>query len=268
MSPVLSAPSGIYDSLLNITIDNPNASNSEIRYTLDGSEPTSSSALYNGSPIPIFMNSVMKARCFSADLLPSESACASYLLGIHHTTPIISITTENTNLYGPTGIFENWDKDWERAAYVDYFNEQRELRFSQHSGMQVDGGWGGSRYQPQHSFRLEFDNNILGDGAIHDSIIPFRPLRTKYSNFYMRNGSNQYLVFPYKDAFQTQAMAGTTHNYHSAWRPATVYINGGYFGLYELREKFDEEYFQEHDGADPDSLDILSLSAWEGFILR
>ena len=268
LSPVLSAPSGIYDSLLNITIDNPNASNSEIRYTLDGSEPTSSSALYDGSPIPIFMNSVMKARCFSADLLPSESACASYLLGIHHTTPIISITTENTNLYGPTGIFENWDKDWERAAYVDYFNDQRELRFSQHSGMQVDGGWGGSRYQPQHSFRLEFDNNILGDGAINDSIIPFRPLRTKYSKFYMRNGSNQYLFFPYKDAFQTQAMAGTTHNYHSAWRPATVYINGGYFGLYELREKFDAEYFQEHDGADPDSLDILSLSAWEGFILR
>ncbi len=266
--PILSLPSGLYDSLLTITIDNPNGAVAQIRYTLDGSEPNSTSPIYNESPITVFTNTVIKARCFSNELLPSESACASYLLGVNHTTPIISIVTDNSNLYGPNGIFDNWSEDWERAAYVDYFNEERELRFSQNSGMQVDGGWGGSRYHPQHSFRLELDNNILGDGPINDSIIPFRQERTLYSRFYLRNGSNQYLVFPYKDAYQTQAMAGTTHNYHSAWRPTTVYINGGYFGLYELREKFDAEYFQVHDGADPDSTDILSLSAWNNFILR
>jgi hypothetical protein len=38
--------------------------------------------------------------------------------------------------------------------------------------------------------------------------------------------------------------------------------------LYELREKFDEEYFEVHDGADPDSLNLLSLSAWYNFALR
>ena len=57
-------------------------------------------------------------------------------------------------------------------------------------------------------------------------------------------------------------MAGETNAYHSAWRPATVYINGSYFGLYELREKFDTEYFETLEGADPDSTDILSLSAF------
>ena len=63
-------------------------------------------------------------------------------------------------------------------------------------------------------------------------------------------------------------MAGETNAYHSAWRPVSVYINGSYFGLYELREKFDTEYFETLEEADPDSTDILSLSAWYGGALR
>ncbi|MBK9458380.1 MAG: hypothetical protein IPN94_02825 [Sphingobacteriales bacterium] len=39
-------------------------------------------------------------------------------------------------------------------------------------------------------------------------------------------------------------------------------------GLYELREKFDTEYFKTLEGADADSTDILSLSAWGGGVLR
>jgi len=268
LSPVISVPSGIYNTSLQVSIDNPNGNSSQIRYTLDGSEPVDTSLLYNGTPIDIFYSTSLKARVFYPGVLPSESAVASYLLGANHVTPILGITTANSNLYGDIGIFDHWDRDWQRAAYVDYFDSLRTHKFSTHSGIQVDGGWGGSRYQPQHSFRLEFDNSNLGDGAIHDSIIPFRKNRTKYSNFYLRNGSNQYLVLPYKDAFQNQAMSGTTKNYYSAWRPVSVYINGGYFGLYELREKFDAEFFEIHDGADPDSLDILSLSAFQGFVLR
>jgi hypothetical protein len=134
--------------------------------------------------------------------------------------------------------------------------------------MQVDGGWGGSRSHPQHSFRLEFDHSVLGQGSVGGQFIPNRPNRQTFSNFYLRNGSNQFLVFPYKDAVQEECMSGTTKNYYSAWRPISVYINGQYFGLYELREKFDDEYFLTLEGAHPDSVDILSLSAWQNFVLR
>jgi len=64
------------------------------------------------------------------------------------------------------------------------------------------------------------------------------------------------------------AMSNGMKNYYSAWRPISVYINGQYFGLYELREKFDPEMFEILDGASESSTDILSLSAWYGFVLR
>jgi hypothetical protein len=178
------------------------------------------------------------------------------------------VITDQSNLYGEKGIFDNWWTEWERTAYVEYFDSLQNLVFSQRTGMQIDGGWGGARYQPQHSFRLELDDGVLGDGSIEYPLIPGRPDRLKYSRFYLRNGSNQYLVFPYKDACQVTAMGNGTKNYYSAWRPVSVYINGNYFGLYELREKIDAEYFDIYDGADNDDIDLLSVSAFYGFVLR
>ena len=84
----------------------------------------------------------------------------------------------------------------------------------------------------------------------------------------MRNGSNQYLALPYKDAAQVRMMSEGTNNYFSAWRPVTVYINGQYHGLYELREKFNSEKFEILDNASEDDMDLLSLSYYYGGVLR
>lgn len=267
-APQFSMASGIYTGSFTVAISHTNAPSAQVRYTLNGNEPTSVSPLYTGTPITINNSEVLKARVFDTGFLPSPVEVASYLINIDHTTPIISLTTPQSNLYGATGIFDNWWQDWQRNAHIDYFDSTEQLIFSQHTGIQMDGGWGGSRSHPQKSFRLELDNGVLGEGTIYDTIIPNRPNRTKYSTFYLRNGSNQFNVLPYKDAVQVESMAGATNGYHSAWRPVTVYINGEYHGLYELREKFDEEYFEVHDGADPDSLNLLSLSAWYNFALR
>jgi len=131
----------------------------------------------------------------------------------------------------------------------------------------MDGGWG-SRGLPQRPFRIKFDDGVLGQGPISGFIIPDRPNRNQYSDFMLRNGSNQYLILPHKDAAQTKMMGDGTNNYYSAWRPATVYINGEYWGLYELREKFNTEMFELSENATESSIEILSSSAQYGFQLR
>jgi hypothetical protein len=269
LDPSFDVPPGLYLGAQQVTITNPNTVSSEIRYTLDGSDPTPSSALYTpGSPVSIVYAQVLKAKAFGAGYLPSNTTSSSYLIGVSHTTPILSVVTDDNNLYGPSGIFDNWQFDWEKAAHVDYFDEQQQLLFSQNAGMQIDGGAGGSRSHPQHSFRIELDDPVLGEGKVNHALIPNKPFRDEFSKLYLRNGSNQYLVLPYKDAVQVETMCGETNTYYSAWRPVTVYINGQYFGLYELREKYDTDFFEQTDGADPDSMDLLSLSYWNGSVLR
>lgn len=267
-APAFSVTSGFYELPFTVSIVDSNGGSSSVRYTLDGSDPNDSSALYSGTPLQISFTTVVRAKAFQAGVLPSPVVSASYFMGVEHATPVLSVITDNTNLFGPSGIFDNWWTDQKRAAYAEYFDSTYQLVFSQPAGMQVDGGAGGSRSQPQHSFRLEMTNGVLGGDPVDYALIPDRPGRTRYSNIYLRNGSNQYLTLPYKDAAQVKMMCKETNNYYSAWRPVSVYLNGSYFGLYEMREKWDAEYFKTLENANPDSTSILSLSFWYGSTLR
>jgi hypothetical protein len=268
LEPVVDVPAGIYSSPITVTLSNPNQIASTIYYTLNGSDPDNSSIVYNGQPITVSSSKVLKARVINTDNLPSKIKSASYLFDIEHTTPIISVITANSNLYGANGMFDNWWLDMDKPAFIDFFDSTNQLIFSKNVGIQMDGGAGGSRSQPQHSFRIELDHSVLGDGSVNYPMIPDRPNRLKYSRLYLRNGSNQYLVLPYKDAAQVRAMGKYTNTFYSAWRPVSVYINGSYFGLYELREKLDKEFFNTLENPDNESIDILSQSYWYGGMLR
>lgn len=272
-SPIISAQTGIYQSVLYTKIVNPNSSPSKLVYTLDGSDPTFTSLEYIDS-IFVFQNTVIRAKVFplsaSQNELASENAVATYLFNISHSTPILLVTTDQVNLYGAEGIFDNYNSDWIKPAYTAYLNEGvgHPFLFESRAAMRPDGGAGGSRSQPQHSFRISFAHGALGEDPIEYPLIPDRPDRELYSDIYLRNGSNQYLQMPYKDASQVRMMSQGTDNYYSAYRPVSVYINGSYFGVYELREKFNKEYFTEQDDADSDSIELLSLSYFYNLILR
>lgn len=265
--PIIDPPSTLSATAVMATIYDTDPDLSEIRYTLDGSEPTTSSTLYQG-PFTVGATTVLKACTFKPGAAPSPVAATSYLIGTNHTTAVISVITPNSGLFGDSGIFTNWQRDDEVQAHVDHFRPNGMLTVSQYAGMQVDGGLGGSRGFPQHSFRLEFDNDALGEGRVNTPLIPDRPARTRYSRIYLRNGSNQFQILPHKDAMQVKMMAAETNSYYAAWTPVSVYINGEYFGLYEMREKFDDEYFRTLENATPDSVDLLSVSAWNGAMLR
>jgi hypothetical protein len=269
IQPDFSIGSGFFTTPTSIGIIDYNSGSSQVYYTLDGSDPTTSSTLFTG-PISIFMSTVIKARAFVPGLLPSPIRTGSYFFNVNHITPIISVITQNNNLYGPTGMFDNYNNDWLKAAYVEYFDSTstHNMIFSMPTGIIMDGGAGGSRSQPQHSFRLEMDNPVLGDGSVTYPFIPDRPERNKYSKFYLRNGSNQYLRLPYKDACQVRMMCKETNCYYSSYRPVSVYINGQYFGLYELREKYDTEMFKQRENATPATTEILSMSYFYGLVLR
>lgn len=267
LPPVIMTQGGTYQGTIYVNIFNPNTVASSIHFTTDGTNPDTTSPVYSG-PIAISTSSVIKASAFAHGYLPGHLAAASYLIGINHTTPILSVITDWSNLYGPLGIFDLWYLDSEREAWIEYFDTTGNRICSQRAGMQVDGGWGGSRYHPQHSFRVEADDPVLGNNEIQVSPFGDKPWRDSFGKFYLRNGSNQYLTFPHKDACQTRLMGEGTCNYYAAMEPVSVYINGEYFGLYEMREKFDENYFKGHDGATKDSVQVLSQSAWGGGVLR
>jgi|694.fasta_scaffold05765_20 hypothetical protein len=268
-APTFSVNSSVVNAPVSVTITDPNVMNSTVYYTTDGSTPTVNSDVWDGTPILIFQSTVLRARAFIDGYIPSAITSASYLFNANHSTPIISVVSDPSNIFGPTGMFDNPYSDWLKAASIQYFDStlNHNLLYSQRAGIIMDGGWG-SRGQAQRPFRIKFDHSVVGQGPIIGNIIPDRPERTIFDDFYLRNGSNQFLVLPYKDAAQVKMMADGANGYYAAWRPVSVYINGNYWGLYELREKFDKQKFVIEDNADPNTIEILSASAMYGFVLR
>jgi len=268
--PVFSVSEGYYTGKQTISLTTTSLT-AEIRYTTDGNEPASTSTLYTGVPISVSVTGLIRATCFGkGDKLPSRSVTNTYFINnTGHSVPVLSVTTNNSNLYGANGIFDNWQQEWEKPCFVEYFDANKEKKFEQFSGIQIDGGAGGSRSNPQHSFRLEFDNNLYGEGNVHYPLISDRPDRKNYKSIYLRNGSNQWLTFEFKDAMECKMMSYNTNNYYSTCSPVVVYINGSYFGLYEMREKLNDEYFHENYKATIDStFQLLSLSWYYKSVLR
>lgn len=272
-TPRFNKNSGIYSQSFYLKVIHNSSIPSKIVYATEGNIPTVNSPQFPDS-ILISSNRVITIKAFplngATQILPSESNAATFLFNVDHTTPILLVSTANANLYGTNGIFDNPFTDWVKPAQMTLLSEEQghPQFFTSRSAIRMDGGAGGSRSQPQRSFRLSMDHSALGERSLDYAMLPFKSKRDKFSDFYLRNGSNQYLKLPYKDACQVYMLSQGTNNYFSGFRPVSVYINGNYHGLYEMREKFNTEFFNEYDGANPDSTEILSLSYYYNLVLR
>ncbi len=265
--PVIETEAGFYSDMVTTTITCPDPVY-DIYYSLNGQTPTESAFLYDG-PIEMTSTTTVRARCISPDpdLLAGKTATKTFFVDFPSDLAVFAISTDDENLYGDDGIIDNWWTDWKRPCHVEFFNEAHEPVANQRSGMKIDGGAGGSRWRPQKSFRIEPGNNAFGDGEMEYPIIPRRQFVESYETFYLRNGSNMYNVLPYKDAYMVRVTEGT-YNDHMAYTPVEVWLNGDYYGLYELREKLDEGHYKNAHLVEKDDLDLLSVSYFYDLVLR
>lgn len=91
-TPTFSPAGGTYTTTQNVTIACSTAG-STIRYTLNGSEPTSSSTAYTGA-IAIASTTTVKAKAFASGMTDSQTASATYTINKADTTanPVFSPT--------------------------------------------------------------------------------------------------------------------------------------------------------------------------------
>lgn len=265
IQPNITTIGGVFPGQISVNVTNNSVSNGILRYTTNGNNPTINSPILNG-PILLNQNCVLKVTCFPVltTLLPSLVAAETFLFSEDFEIPIVSLTIDNVDLYGSEGIFDNWWTDWKKPCIVEYFDKDGIKQFETRSSVKPDGGAGGSRSNPQHSVTIEPANTLYGEGKpVNYPIIPQKPYINDYYALYIRNGSNFWNQYPQRDALFTRMMSKTNVN-SQAYTPAVVFLNGNYFGVYELREKANEGYFENNYGNNLDSLDLLSVSYFYG----
>ena len=236
-----------------------------LRYTTNGSEPTSSSPVF--SDFSIKNTTVIKLKAFSDGLLPSETVTATYVVGSHD-IDFVSLTADPDDLFSDArGILANgpgyggnfpypganfW-KDWERKCTFEYYTASGAQALCFDAGVKVFGQY--SRAYDQKSLAIhlrdKYGKNEITYPFFKDNDV------TTLSHLVLRAGGQDQKQTRIRDAFCAQVMKGHTTLAIMDWTPVALYINGQYWGFYDLREKINEDYFASHEGLDIDGMTII-----------
>jgi hypothetical protein len=267
-NPVFSLKSGRYTGTQTLSMD-AGAQGGEIRYTLDGSEPLSTSSVY-ASPIPISKTTTVKARVFKDGLVPSKTEVKTFFINEHpFTLPVISLSTKPAFLFDNTiGIYAdgtngipgncnpspmNWNQDWDRHAVFEYFDNTGSKYFDQHVDIRIGGAC--SRNNPQKSLVIKARDKY-GSKTIEHRFFSTKQI-SEFGGFILRNGGNDFWGTMFRDEFMQNLVVDQMDIDYLAGQPAITYLNGNYWGIMNLREKIDGDYIESNYGIAKDDIDLI-----------
>jgi gliding motility-associated-like protein len=257
--PVFSLAPGFYPSAqtVSITCADPSAI---IRYTLDGSDPIATSTAYNG-PINISSTKVLRASAFGPTL-SSFTETNTYFINVSHTIPVVSVCSQGVyslvangsqNPPDRIGAFELFEQDGS-------FKDESEGDFNKHG----NDSWA---YQ-QRGFDFICKDQYGQNGDIEHLIFPERT-RDRYQKLILKPAANDNYPFSnggahIRDAYvHTLSIRADLKLDERTWRPCVLYLNGSYWGVYEIREKADDHDFTDYY-FDQGRYDLYYLKTWGG----
>ncbi len=252
--PSISLPSGFYIANTELVISNI-LPGDFVHYTTDGSYPSVSSAIYS-EPIILTENTVIRAKTYG-NALPSSEVTYSYFIEINKELPVVSLIINPDFLWSDSvGIFNDFEiekrVEWERFSTIQYFNDNS-LRFEAGNDIRL---FGATAYKlPQKSFAVFANNEIQFQIFGNKNVSAF-------DSFVMRSSSDDWSKTMLRDGFIQSIVQEKLDIDYQAYQPTVLFINGEYYGIFNLREKYNEDYLKNNHGINKDSIDLLRMNYW------
>ncbi|MDH6343475.1 hypothetical protein M2480_001912 [Parabacteroides sp. PFB2-12] len=271
-APIFSVQGGIYKSRRNVVLSLPadvpeGITLKNIKYTLDGSEPTEDSPSYTKA-ISITQPTSLRAKIIDSAYLSSRSVTQSYIItNRNFTLPVMSISLDPEFLWDEKfGIYvegddtyekNNWDYDWRRPMNVEYFPSQAEGSvINQLEEMRISGGY--SRKNAQKSLIL-YANKRFGEKRYNYPLFSSKP-NQEIKSFILRNSGNDFNKSFFRDAALQLFIGGKVDLDYQEYQPVILFINGEYFGIENMRERSNEDFVvANYDGLE----DIDMFENWD-----
>lgn len=238
-----------------------------IHFTTDGSTPTRRSPKYKG-PISIEKTTMVRAAAYRGSRKSKMEAQTYFINEPHVKIPVVSIGInpailfdEQTGLYlqGPNAIDSLWRKDganfWSKDEYrchVEIYEDDGKREFSSGAGFRLFGGV--SRLFEQKSIAIVARDRYGKKRIKHDIFGKKGEKNFKY--LVLRNSGSDWGKTHFRDAMITSLVEDWGLD-NQDYRPAHVYLNGEYWGLYNIREKINRHFLADHHDIDKDSIDLL-----------
>jgi len=247
-APEFSVESGVYNDNDGINLEI--LGNGTVYYTLDGSTPTTSSKEYNG---PIFLNktTVVKAISYVDGKLNSEVKTSSYIINENHKLPVMSVSL-NPNSFKNLQR-DAWNTELEYSAYAELYEDGKS--FTIPCGIKLFGG--STRGLAKKSFALKFRKRY-GEPSLSYQVFENRDY-SEYNSLILRSGSQDQESAFIRDILMTSLVEGVTNLQVQAYKSIILYINGEYWGVYNIREQVDDDYISNNFNVSNEGANIVRI---------
>ncbi|MBW6478272.1 MAG: CotH kinase family protein [Bacteroidales bacterium] len=237
---------------------------------------------------PVYKGIVVRARSYRPGSIPSPVRTEVYFINPlgreRFSLPVINISTNAGNyfdyydgIYNPGIDFDTWRQnypddnatggkpanyhrrgdEWEFPAHFTFFDGGNSFpNLSQDIGFRIHGGW--SRSFPMKSLRI-YARGQYGASELNYSFFPEQPFNA-YRRIILRNSGNEWNFSLFRDAL-IQRVIRHLHFETLAYRPSVLFVNGEYWGIHNIRERYDKHYLERVFGVNPNKIDYLEFNA-------
>ena len=248
-NPVALSEDGVFNGVESVTVEL--SADRTIYYTTDGSVPTLQSSVYAG-PITLTETGVIRACCCEEGKLTPRPLSLSYILNENHTLPVVSIVTENNNLFGP-GIYDQWSLFNGRQVPASLsLYEQDGGGFTVDCGLKMFGHTG--LKNAKKSMKVVFRSRFGSDSFTYDI---FGDGNDTFTSLVLRAGQDCYFSVIRDELFQELSAEFSDKVLVQRDQYCILYINGRYWGLYALKDAYSEDYYAALRGVSSESVEKL-----------
>ena len=192
--------------------------------------------------------------------------------------PTLSLVLPEADIFGPAGLYANpggREDAWERETSVEWIHPDGRRGFHRRAGLRIHGNVTRDKgFTPKHSFGVVFRSDY-GSTRLDFPLFPDTPARG-FNRLVLRAGSTD--TWPVaewdtlvdgvkrwyrkdasyvRDQWVRDSQLALGHaSSHGTF--AHLYLNGIYWGLYNVCERPDAEFAAMHLGGDADEYDVLA----------
>ncbi len=261
------AQGGFYTN--EVTLNPPTLSDGmKVRCTQDGSIPTENSPEFN-STITISRNTVLRCAAYKQGLLTKDVVTNTYFIGETVNMPVVALSVDpiffekhyvkksecgsSDPKSCPAGLME----EVEYPVHVEYFadgSKSKEKAFEVDAGISLMGGW--SRVNDKKSVAIAMHEEYQA-GRINYPLFETRKgVNDKYKAFNLRNNGNRFVSDYIEDAMAGALLEGSGVDYQRS-RQVIVFYNGKYYGIHDMRERYNRAYVETNYGIDDNTVKLV-----------
>lgn len=256
MDPAFSHQGGESTFPLNVTLSSSIPTDS-IFYTTDGGDPPK--GLFYQSELEVLEPITLRSVIVKENHLPGYIQAASYFESDKYHLPVVSLSANEADLYGATGIYTNYASSgplWERPISFSFYSGDQQ--FSAISGIRIQGG--NSVFMAKKAFRLFFRGGY-GTSPLKQSPFPTGP--SSFKNLVLRSGYDDDISTStgtlLRDPFSTELWSklgelSTESDF------GVLLLNNNYWGIYNIRESINEYFVEDHMGIQ--DFDLVRFQKW------